>query len=349
MAGGVGGHDEREQTLNQLLVEMDGFDSSSGVILIAATNRRDVLDPALLRPGRFDRHVHVSLPDLKGRESILSVHIRKNRVPLVEGTNLTNIARSTMGFSGAELENLVNEAALMAARGDKLAVGEDDFDAAWHKIIMGPERKSRVMNDDDKRRTAYHEAGHALVRYYSPKSSSALHKVTIVPRGWSLGLTVQLPKEESFARTLAQVKADLAVGAGGHVAERIILGNENISTGASNDIQQNTDLARHAVLEGGLVAEGEARLRNYTGNNPFFSQSEGEYVDREVNKLLKGGYTEAFSLITEKRDALERLARALLKYETLDAGEVANALEGRPVRPETPGANVVPFKPPVAG
>jgi cell division protease FtsH len=333
-AGMGGGHDEREQTLNQLLVEMDGFESTEGVILIAATNRPDVLDPALLRPGRFDRRVVVNKPDLKGREQILSVHTRKT--PLGPDVDATRIARGTPGFSGADLENLVNEAALVAARGDKKYLEMEDFERAKDKVLMGAERKSMVISDEDKRTTAYHEAGHTLVG----KKLSGLdpiHKVTIIPRGMALGVTQTLPEKEALNLSKAKAENMIAFMFGGRAAEELIF--NDFTTGAGNDIERATDIARRMVCEwgmseklgplayekrGGPVFMGMGHSE--TANN--YSEAKAEEIDREVSRIIHTGYELAKKILTDNRDALDRLAAALLEFETIDSHEVDMLVNG---------------------
>jgi cell division protease FtsH len=347
-AGMGGGHDEREQTLNQLLVEMDGFESSEGVIIIAATNRADVLDPALLRPGRFDRRVYVPLPDITGREGILKVHTR--RVPLSKDVDIRQVARNTPGFSGADLENLVNEAALLAARRDKDIVEMDDFENSRDKVIMGPERRSMVVTEELKRRTAYHEAGHALVSLRVP-DSMPIHKVTIIPRGQALGVTMYSPSEERMYETKSEhVLAQIATAMGGRAADEVALGRKD--TGAANDIEQATAYARKFVTEWGLSNLGPINLGN--GDHPIFLGRDmqrqttlSEYmqirVDREIQRILMMQYELARTVITENREALDRIAQALVEFETLtmeettslaDGGTVGEIREKRSVRRE---------------
>ncbi len=335
-AGLGGGHDEREQTLNQLLVEMDGFESSEGVIIIAATNRSDVLDPALLRPGRFDRRVFVSLPDIGGREGILKVHTR--RVPLSKDVELRGIARITPGFSGADLENLVNEAALLAARRDKEIVEMDDFEAAKDKVVMGPERRSMVLTEELKRRTAYHEAGHALVSIKTP-NSMPLHKVTIIPRGQALGVTMYSPTEERMYETRSEhVLAQIATAMGGRAADEIALGIKD--TGASNDIEQATAYARKFVTEWGLSNLGPVNYGNsdqpiFLGREMHRSQALSEYmqirVDREVQRIVMNQYEHARTVIQEFREDLDRIAQGLVEFETLSQEETIALANGTTV------------------
>jgi len=331
-AGLGGGHDEREQTLNQLLVEMDGFDSNEGVILMAATNRPDVLDPALLRPGRFDRRVVVQLPDAKGRHGILKVHTRK--VPLSPLLDLETIARGTPGFSGADLENLVNEAALLAARHDKSVVETEDFEAAKDKVLMGAERRSLVLSDDDKRNTAFHEAGHTLVARYL-KPADPVHKVTLIPRGQAMGVTQQLPDEDRYSYDYDYVMNRIAILMGGRIAEELVFGHK--TTGAGNDIVQATELARKMVCEWGMsnlgtVSYGKGNENPFLGReiskNPDYSEATAERVDLEVERLIKLGYDMARELLETHRDKLDLLALSLLEFETLDCAEIDLSMEG---------------------
>ena len=336
-AGLGGGHDEREQTLNQLLVEMDGFESNEGVILIAATNRPDVLDPALLRPGRFDRQVVVILPDIKGRDAILKVHTRKT--PLSEDVDLSVLARGTPGFSGAQLANMVNEAALNAARHDRKAVVMVDFEQAKDKVLMGKERKSMVMNESEKKNTAYHEAGHALVAYMLPESDP-LHKVTIIPRGRALGVTMQLPEEDKYNYTKEYMEGSLAIIMGGRAAEQIFLGS--CTTGASNDLERSTDLARKMVCEWGMSSElgpltfGKKEEQIFLGREIAQHQDYGEEtavrIDQEVKKLVLEAYSQAEEILKANREPLLRLAEALLEYETLDLEEIDAVVKGEPMK-----------------
>jgi len=326
-AGLGGGHDEREQTLNQLLVEMDGFESNDGVILIAGTNRPDVLDPALLRPGRFDRRVVVDLPDLKGREGILRVHTRN--IPLAEDVDLGIIARGSPGFSGADLANLVNESALNAARYDKKKVQMVDFEYAKDKVIMGVERKSMMMSDREKRNTAYHESGHTIVAAMLP-AADPLHKVTIIPRGRALGLTQQLPTEDKYSYSKRYLEAMLAVLMGGRIAEEVFL-NE-ITTGAGNDIERATNMARKMVCEWGMSdalgpatfgkKEEQIFLGREFGQHQDYSESTAVEIDKEVRRILDKAYKTAQEIITANRTSLDRIARKLLERETLDGAEV---------------------------
>jgi cell division protease FtsH len=325
-AGLGGGHDEREQTLNALLVEMDGFDTNEGVILVAATNRPDVLDPALLRPGRFDRRVVVDSPDLRGREQILKVHTRNT--PLAESVDLSVIARGTPGFSGADLANLVNEAALNAARFNKKKVEMIDFEYAKDKVMMGPERKSMIMTEDEKRNTAYHEGGHALVAALLP-DADPLHKVTIIPRGRALGVTMQLPTEDKYSHTKEYLESMVTVMMGGRIAEELFLGH--MTTGAGNDIEKATDIARKMVCEWGMSdlgpltfgkVEGEIFLGRDFGRTQDYSEQTANEIDAEVKKIVKREYERAKKLITDNTKVMHRLARTLLEKEVLDGEEV---------------------------
>jgi cell division protease FtsH len=341
-AGLGGGHDEREQTLNALLVEMDGFESNEGVILIAATNRPDVLDPALLRPGRFDRRVVVARPDVKGREEILRVHTRK--VPLSDDVELSIIARGTPGFSGADLANLVNEAALWAARQNRKFVMQVDFEMSKDKVLMGVERKSMILSDEEKKNTAYHEAGHALVAAMTP-GADPVHKVTIIPRGMALGLTMQLPEDDKHTYTREYLEAMLAVLMGGRSAEEIFLGH--ITTGAGNDIERATDLARNMVCEWGMselgpLAYGKKDEAIFLGReitqHRDYSEDTAIQIDKEVKRIVNGGYENAKRLLSTNRETLERIAQALLEREVIDANEVKMLMEGKPLpeKPRTP-------------
>ncbi|UCF37064.1 MAG: ATP-dependent zinc metalloprotease FtsH [Acidobacteriota bacterium] len=344
-AGLGGGHDEREQTLNQLLVEMDGFESNEGVILIAATNRPDVLDPALLRPGRFDRQVTVSLPDIKGREGILRVHIRK--IPLSEDVDLSVLARGTPGFSGAQLANMVNEAALIAARKDRKSVIMIDFEEAKDKVLMGKERKSLVMNESEKRNTAYHEAGHALVAYMIPESDP-LHKVTIIPRGRALGVTMQLPEEDKYNYSKEYMEASITILLAGRLAEDIFLGST--TTGASNDLERVTNLARKMVCEWGMSEElgpitfGKKEEQIFLGReiaqHQDYSESTAIKIDKEVKRIVLEAYERAKQILEDNREALVRLAEALLEYETLDSAEIDKVFKGEAIRCDEPAAEV---------
>src|SRR5579871_772508 len=342
-AGLGGGNDEREQTLNQLLVEMDGFDPNEGIIVIASTNRPDVLDPALLRPGRFDRQVVVPNPDIVGRERILRVHMRN--VPLAADVDVKTFARGTPGFSGADLANLVNEAALMAARKNRRMVTHLDFEDAKDKVMMGAERKSMVMTEDEKRMTAYHEGGHALVTLNVP-ATDPLHKVTIIPRGRALGLTLSLPERDRYSMTFEQMTSRLAICYGGRVAEELIYGKEKITSGASNDISQATKLARAMVTKWGysdalgIVEYGENQEEVFLGHsvarNQNVSEDTAKIIDAEVKRLTQAGYDEAKRILTEKIADLHTVAKALLEYETLSGEEVIGVLKGIPPRRDEP-------------
>ena len=359
-AGLGGGNDEREQTLNQLLVEMDGFETNEGVILIAATNRPDVLDPALLRPGRFDRQVVVPNPDILGREQILRVHVRK--VPLAPDVEIRTIARGTPGFSGADLANLVNEAALLAARMGKRVVTMNEFEAAKDKVMMGAERRSMVMTEEEKRLTAYHEAGHSLVALYSP-GHDPLHKVTIIPRGRALGLTVSLPERDRYGYIVKELEARLAMAFGGRVAEELVFGPENVTTGAADDIRQATSLARRMVTEWGMSPK-LGRLRYEENEEEIFlghsvtqrknvSDATARIIDQEIRRIVDEAEDRARTIITERQDELHRLAEALLEYETLTAEDVAALLKGEDIHPATaetpPAEEVVPSVVPATG
>jgi len=330
-AGHGGGNDEREQTLNQMLVEMDGFDASEGVIIIAATNRADVLDPALLRPGRFDRQIVVPLPDVKGREKILEVHMKK--VPLSNNVDASIIARGTPGFSGAELANLINEAALMAARKNKRVIGMDDLEEAKDKVMMGAERRSMAMSEDEKKLTAYHEAGHALVALHEPESDP-IHKATIVPRGQALGMVMRLPEGDRYSYSLAKMRANLSVGMGGRVAEEIIFGKEYVTNGASGDIQQVSSMARAMVMQWGL--SDEIGMVNF-GDNPNsyqqrrISEEMENKIDKEVRRFIDEGYEKAMTVLTENLDDLHTIAKALLEYELLSGDEIQGLLRGETI------------------
>jgi cell division protease FtsH len=338
-AGLGGGHDEREQTLNQLLVEMDGFESNEGVILVAATNRPDVLDPALLRPGRFDRRVVVPRPDLKGRLEILKIHTR--RVPLEDDVDLEVIARGTPGFVGADLQNLVNEAALLAARRDGQRVKKADFEAAKDKVLLGAERRSMIMSEQDKRITAYHEAGHALIALLTPDHSDPVHKVTIIPRGMALGLTQTLPVEDRLNYTRDQIYAIIRYAMGGRAAEELVF--QHFSTGASNDLEQATAWARRMICEYGMseklgpVSYGEKSGDVFLGRDMItrrdFSEKKSEEIDDEVYQMLVGKYAEARKLILDNRDKLDRIAQALLERETLEGKDLALILKGEALPP----------------
>ncbi len=345
-AGLGGGHDEREQTLNQLLVEMDGFESNEGVILIAATNRPDVLDPALLRPGRFDRRVVVPRPDVGGREGILKVHTKK--IPLGEDVDIPVLARGTPGFSGADLANLVNEAALLAARENRKQVIMFDFEAAKDKVLMGAARKSMILSDEEKKTTAYHEAGHALVALMVPYADP-LHKVTIIPRGMALGVTMQLPLDDKHTYSRDYLESQLAIMMGGRVAEEIFLGH--ITTGAGNDIEQATEMSRKMVCEYGMsdlgpLAYGKNQQEIFLGRDLAtqrdFSEDTAIKIDQEVKKFVMTGYQRAKDVLGGHREALKRIAEALLVYEVLDANEVKLLIDGKPLpersKPEPPAS-----------
>jgi len=332
-AGLGGGHDEREQTLNQLLVEMDGFETNEGVILIAATNRPDVLDPALLRPGRFDREVVVGRPDVRGREEILKVHIRK--IPMAPNVDLSVLARSTPGFSGADLANLVNEAALLAARKEHKAVSMEDFELAKDKVLMGTERKSLIISDEEKKITAYHEAGHALVAFTVPYADP-LHKVTIIPRGRALGVTMQLPVDDKHTYSREYLEAMIAVLMGGRVSEELRIGK--ITTGAGNDLERVTDLARKMVCEWGMsetlgpLTFGKKEEAIFLGReiaqHRDYSESTAQAIDLEVKSIVLEGYRKARSILEENGEALARIAEALLEREVLDAEEISALVRG---------------------
>jgi cell division protease FtsH len=336
-AGLGGGHDEREQTLNQLLVEMDGFESNEGVILMAATNRPDVLDPALLRPGRFDRRVVVSRPDVRGREEILRVHTRK--IPLAEDVDLTVLARGTPGFSGADLANMVNEAALAAARQNRKAVLMFDFEVAKDKVLMGVERKSLILSDEEKKVTAFHEAGHALVAAKLP-GSDPVHKVTIIPRGMALGVTMQLPIDDRHNYTKEYLKTDLAILMGGRIAEELFL--NQMSTGAGNDIERATEMARKMVCEWGMSdlgpltfgkKEEQIFLGREISQHRDYSEDTAIKIDGEVRKLVNNGYETAKNILQGNPDTLQKIAAALLEREVLDASEVMILVEGKELPP----------------
>ena len=339
-AGLGGGHDEREQTLNQLLVEMDGFEGNEGVIVIAATNRPDVLDPALLRPGRFDRQVVVPLPDVRGREQILKVHLRK--VPAADNVKASIIARGTPGFSGADLANLVNEAALFAARADKRMVDMDDLEAAKDKIMMGAERKSMVMSEDEKKLTAYHEAGHAIVGRLMP-SHDPVYKVTIIPRGRALGVTMFLPEEDRYSFSRQRLESQISSLFGGRIAEELVFGKDMVTTGASNDIQRSTELARNMVTKWGLSErlgpltyseeEGEVFLGHSVAQHKSVSDETAHAIDAEVRTIIDRNYQRAEKLLNDNLDKLHAMAEALIKYETIDADQINDIMEGKQPRP----------------
>jgi len=340
-AGLGGGNDEREQTLNQLLVEMDGFEPNSGIIVIAATNRPDVLDPALMRPGRFDRQVVVPLPDIRGREQILMVHMRK--VPIAPDVDASILARGCPGFSGADLANLVNEAALFAARGNKRLVDMQDFERAKDKIIMGAERKSIVMPEEERKNTAYHESGHAVVARCLTKTDP-VHKVTIIPRGRALGVTMQLPTEDRYSMEREQILQNIAVLMGGRIAEEIFMGH--MTTGAGNDIQRATEMARRMVTEWGMSDtlgpmvygenEGEVFLGRSVTTHKNVSEATLQKVDAELRRIIDDQYQLARRLIEENREKIEVMAKALLEWETIDADQIEDIMAGRPPRPPKP-------------
>lgn len=339
-AGLGGGHDEREQTLNQLLVEMDGFEGNEGVIVIAATNRPDVLDPALLRPGRFDRQVVVPLPDIRGREQILKVHIAK--VPVEKEVDILAIARGTPGFSGADLANLVNEAALFAARANKRNVSTLELDKAKDKIMMGAERRSMVMDENEKKLTAYHEAGHALVGLVVP-DHDPVYKVSIIPRGRALGVTMFLPEQDRYSHSKRRLESQLASLFGGRIAEEIIFGPDSVTTGASNDIMRATEIARKMVTSWGLSElgpltfgqeEGEVFLgRSVTQTNKEISDNTAQEIDKEVRAIVDRNYEHARKILTEHMKELHLMAEALIKYETIDAEQIKEIMSGKPPSP----------------
>jgi cell division protease FtsH len=347
-AGLGGGNDEREQTLNQLLVEMDGFEANAGVIVIAATNRPDVLDPALMRPGRFDRQVVVPLPDIRGREQILMVHMRK--VPIAPDVDASIIARGCPGFSGADLANLVNEAALFAARGNKRLVDMDDFERAKDKIIMGAERRSMVMPEEERRNTAYHESGHAVVARMLPKTDP-VHKVTIIPRGRALGVTMQLPTEDRYSMDRERLLSTIAVLFGGRIAEEVFM--HQMTTGASNDFQRATELARRMVTQWGMSEtlgtmvygeeEGEVFLGRAITTHKNVSEATMQKVDQEIRRIVDEQYGRARKIIEDNRDKIEAMTKALLEWETIDAEQIDDIMAGRGPRPPKPtGAPPVP-------
>jgi len=339
-AGLGGGHDEREQTLNQLLVEMDGFEGNEGVIVIAATNRPDVLDPALLRPGRFDRQVVVPLPDVRGREQILKVHMRK--VPLADDVKASVIARGTPGFSGADLANLVNEAALFAARANKRLVEHEDFENAKDKIMMGAERKSMVMSEEEKRNTAYHEAGHAIVGLNLP-SHDPVYKVTIIPRGRALGVTMFLPTEDRYSYSKQRLNSQISSLFGGRIAEEMIFGEDMVTTGAQNDIERATEIARSMVTKWGLSNklgplsygedDGEVFLGHSVTQHKNISDSTAHDIDEEVRTIIDINYKRSESILEEHKDVLHAMADALMKYETIDQDQIKDMMDGKPPRP----------------
>ncbi len=340
-AGMGGGHDEREQTLNQLLVEMDGFEPNDGIIVIAATNRPDVLDPALLRPGRFDRQVVVPLPDIRGREQILKVHMRK--VPVSDNVNPAAIARGTPGFSGADLENLVNEAALFAARGNKRLVSMEEFERAKDKIMMGAERRSMVMSEKEKRITAYHEAGHAIVGRLVP-DHDPVYKVSIIPRGRALGVTQFLPEEDRYSHSRQHILSMICSLFGGRIAEHMILGPDNVTTGASNDIERATSLARNMVTKWGLSDKLGPLKYDEDDDQPFLGMSAGSkpkpvsgetsrLIDEEVRRIIDDCYDRALQILEDNKDKLHIMAQGLMDYETLNAEQIDDIMAGMPPRP----------------
>ncbi|MGH8686647.1 MAG: ATP-dependent zinc metalloprotease FtsH, partial [Burkholderiales bacterium] len=349
-AGLGGGNDEREQTLNQLLVEMDGFEGTMGVIVIAATNRPDVLDPALLRPGRFDRQVVVPLPDIRGREEILKVHMRK--VPLAPDVRPDIIARGTPGFSGADLANLVNEAALFAARKNKRLVDMDDFEMAKDKVIMGAERRSLIMPEEERRNTAYHESGHTVVARLLPKTDP-VHKVTIIPRGRALGVTMQLPTEDRYSQDRDRLLNTITVLFGGRIAEELFM--HQMTTGASNDFERATEIARRMVTQWGMSDElgtmvygeneGEVFLGRSITTHKNVSEATLQKVDSEIRRIIDEQYKLARKLLEENRDKVETMAKALLEWETLDAEQINDIMTGKPPRPP----KVVPTSPAPTG
>jgi len=354
-AGLGGGHDEREQTLNQLLVEMDGFEGNEGIIVIAATNRPDVLDPALLRPGRFDRQVVVPLPDVRGREQILRVHMR--RLPLGDDVKPALIARGTPGFSGADLANLVNEAALFAARSNLRLVSMEQFERAKDKILMGAERRSMVMSDEEKRMTAYHEAGHAIVGLTVPEHDP-VYKVTIIPRGRALGVTQFLPEQDRYSMSKRRIQSAIATLFGGRIAEELIFGNDAVTTGASNDIERATDLARNMVTRWGLSDRlgplsyseeaGEVFLGRSVTQHKQVSDGTALAIDEEVRSVIETNYTRAKEILVEKIDCLHAMADALIKYETIGDEQIREIMAGKPPTPP-PGWDSSMGSPPPAG
>jgi cell division protease FtsH len=354
-AGLGGGHDEREQTLNQLLVEMDGFEGNEGIIVIAATNRPDVLDPALLRPGRFDRQVVVPLPDVRGREQILRVHMR--RVPLADDVKPALIARGTPGFSGADLANLVNEAALFAARANKRIVGMDEFERAKDKIMMGTERRSMVMSEAEKRMTAYHEAGHAIVGMTVPEHDP-VYKVTIIPRGRALGVTQFLPEQDRYSFSKRRIESAITTLFGGRIAEELIFGPESVTTGASNDIERATELARNMVTKWGLSDKlgpltyseetGEVFLGRSVTQHKQVSDVTAHAIDEEVRRVIEGNYQRARQILTSALDRLHAMADALIKYETIDEEQLKDIMAGRTPKPPEGWDDSLSNKPPSA-
>ncbi|MCK4336768.1 MAG: ATP-dependent zinc metalloprotease FtsH, partial [Candidatus Aminicenantes bacterium] len=341
-AGIGGGHDEREQTLNALLVEMDGFDSNVGVILIAATNRPDILDSALLRPGRFDRRVVVNMPDIKGREQILKVHIKN--IPLSKDVNLKVLARTTPGFSGADLANLINEGALLAARLGQNKVTMNNFESAKDKVLMGVERKSMIISDDEKKSTAYHEAGHALVTSLIP-AADPIHKVTIIPRGLALGITQQLPLDDRYTYSQEYLEAQLSVLMAGRIAEKMFLGKT--TTGAANDFEKSTEIARKMVCQYGMsdlgpLTYGERDDLIFLGRDlamhKNFSEKTAEYIDKEVRRIIERNYKRAEDLLTKNKTKLKRIAAALLEKEILTADEITALINGKKISMKKPAS-----------
>jgi len=354
-AGLGGGHDEREQTLNQLLVEMDGFEGNEGIIVIAATNRPDVLDPALLRPGRFDRQVVVPLPDVRGREQILRVHMR--RVPLADDVKPALIARGTPGFSGADLANLVNEAALFAARANKRTVGMEEFERAKDKIMMGTERRSMVMSEAEKRMTAYHEAGHAIVGMTVPEHDP-VYKVTIIPRGRALGVTQFLPEQDRYSFSKRRLESAIATLFGGRIAEELIFGPESVTTGASNDIERATELARNMVTKWGLSDKlgpltyseetGEVFLGRSVTQHKQVSDVTAHAIDEEVRRVIEGNYQRARQILTTSLEKLHLMADALMKYETIDEEQLKDIMAGKAPKPPPGWDDSLSNRPPTA-
>jgi len=354
-AGLGGGHDEREQTLNQLLVEMDGFEGNEGIIVIAATNRPDVLDPALLRPGRFDRQVVVPLPDVRGREQILRVHMR--RVPLADDVKPALIARGTPGFSGADLANLVNEAALFAARANKRIVGMDEFERAKDKILMGTERRSMVMSEAEKRMTAYHEAGHAIVGMTVPEHDP-VYKVTIIPRGRALGVTQFLPEQDRYSFSKRRLESAITTLFGGRIAEELIFGPESVTTGAANDIERATELARNMVTKWGLSDRlgpltyteetGEVFLGRSVTQHKQVSDVTAHAIDEEIRRVIEGNYQRARQILTSSLDKLHTMADALMKYETIDEEQLKDLMAGKIPKPPAGWDEALSNKPPQA-
>ena len=334
-----GGNDEREQTLNQLLVEMDGFESNEGVIIIAATNRPDVLDPALLRPGRFDRQVTISVPDINGREKIIAVHTRK--VPLAPDVDIRVVARGTPGFSGADLANLVNEAALIAARLDKKIVTMSDFEYARDKVMMGAERKSLVMKEEERRLTAYHEAGHAVIAFYNP-ASDPIHKATIIPRGRTLGLVMRLPESDRVSHTREKMQADLTVAMGGRAAEELIFGYDKVTSGASSDIKQATDLARSMVMKWGM-SDVVGPLYHGEDRDAHISNNLLNLIDEEVKSIVSNALQKAKSVLNEHIAELHAIAANLLEFETLTGEEIADIIAGKKIE-KSGGVSQKPLK-----